>query len=932
MIFKGLKSSFQYRYKRVFYVSMVVLLVLPFQTYTKDLCGKLFINIRNKVFSGQPVRKDLKSQPSSEVVRVEVKPEISTAFAEAMTKGLRAEVKPEIPTAFAEEMTKGLRVETNPKTPEAFVKAMTQGLLSREEEADLLKLYINNWFGDFSEKIDKDKEFTLLFQVFKKYPELSKPPLRDQIMEISIKEYEPSRSLIQFIQSFKKSSKKRRNNLFQIEANIGFWHKIFDFQKASLSSNLNREEQLESFKDYFKKFISEENLKFIENSSILYREKIIGFYTILNEARDQLLIDKKEVRYISQAMVDLVDAAGFGNPLYEKALKSKNPIEKIDAVRKILSERNIISIELGFEGQFTELRESLNVKPNEDVSTQLLRIEDDIKNQPNKEGYKKTLRLRSLSIQESPFRSCLSGDCATASYFKKALDPNYLYFTLTDEDSKSSGHIAVVLGSAENERGEKVQVAFVDKIQEIPNDLILPTLEGIRLSLKELGYKLGLPKDVGDSDTGISNNGITRSYFEEKILPRLKVRLRKFQPYPNEYPFENEYSKERSRADKGLDMLVLGGEDRRLDNITIRPGEIYIPQTASKALSVRGLSEPVFLLEKSNNAEDQINFLKNLLVLKEIEELNITSEYVETYLSDKIKGKDIDFKVRKLALFTLIQWELKKRISLDLEFLSTQLELFSEKEQKFIIGEMSNWKDVRVSYKREFIRQVSQVLFSENKQKIEKALNSRFKILLDINAKNKSGWTALIEATKRDDREFVDFLLDRGADINVVADTNVTATSTALMEAARKGDLDFVKFLLNRGADMDFKDEYGSSTLTVAVMSGNPKLVQFLLDRGVSRNSIINDNRALMHAAGIGKNPKLVELLLENGANIDVTDIYGVTVLMEAVRHGNLEIVELLVKSGVNKNPKNKNGETALDIAKMNANRKHLKKLIRLLR
>ncbi len=820
MIFKGLKSSFQYRYKRVFYVSMMVLLILPSQTYTKDLCRKLF---RNKIFSGQPVR---------------------------------AYTNPEIPTTFAE--------------------AMTKGLLLGKEQKDLLKLYLKNWFGNFNEKIDKDNNFTLLFQILEKYPELSKPSLREQILEISIKEYEQSQSLIQFIQNFKKSSKRRRNNLFQIEANIGFWHKILDVQKSPPSSNLNREErkqfkqkQMEGFKDYFKKFISEENLKFIENSSIPYREKIIGFYKILNEARDQLLADKRDVRYISQAMVDLVDTAGFGNPLYEASLKSKNPIERIDAVRKILSERNVIAIELGFEGHFSELRESLNVKPNEDVSTQLLRIEDDIKNQPNKEGYRKTLRLRSLSIQESPFRSCLSGDCATEYYFEKALDPNYLYFTLTGENYKSSGHIAVVLGSAENERGEKEQVAFVDKIQDFPNHLLLPTLEGIRLSLKELGYKLGLPKNVGDHD-GISNDDITRGYLKEKILPQLKVRLRKFQPHPNEYQFENRYSKEYSRADKGLDMLVLEGEGRGLDNITIRPGEIYIPQTASEELSVRGLYEPVLSLGKSNETEDQIKFLNNLLSLKEIEGLNITSEYVKSYLKDKIEGQDIDSRVRKLTLFTLIQWELKKRINLelgkrvdvDLDFLSTQLEFFSEKEQKIIIGEMSNWKDVRVSYKREFIRQISQVFFSENEQQIEEVLNSKFKILLDINARSFFSETALMYAAKKGDREFVDFLLARGADI----DAKNRWGETALIQAAEEGDREFVDFLLARGAD------------------------------------------------------------------IDATNINGYTALMYAAGKGNLDIAEYLVESGANKNSKNKYGHMALDFAKKNTNGEYREKFIQLLK
>ena len=86
-----------------------------------------------------------------------------------------------------------------------------------------------------------------------------------------------------------------------------------------------------------------------------------------------------------------------------------------------------------------------------------------MENQPYIVKGKETFRLRALSLQESSFRGCLGGDCSTRSYFDLALDPNFIYFTLTDVHHRSSGQITVVLGTAVNKKGEVVKTAFVDR-------------------------------------------------------------------------------------------------------------------------------------------------------------------------------------------------------------------------------------------------------------------------------------------------------------------------------------------------------------------------------------------------------------------------------------------------------------------------------------
>ena len=148
-------------------------------------------------------------------------------------------------------------------------------------------------------------------------------------------------------------------------------------------------------------------------------------------------------------MVELVHTVGFGNKAWTALLKSPDPAQSYEALRKILNERDIVAFDLGFEGHFAEMTKKLNAKI-EDTDPQLKQIEKDIQNQAYTIKGIEVLRLRVLSLQESPFRSCMGGDCTTESYFAKALDPNFVYFTLTDKDHKSSGVVTVVLGVAIN--------------------------------------------------------------------------------------------------------------------------------------------------------------------------------------------------------------------------------------------------------------------------------------------------------------------------------------------------------------------------------------------------------------------------------------------------------------------------------------------------
>ena len=105
--------------------------------------------------------------------------------------------------------------------------------------------------------------------------------------------------------------------------------------------------------------------------------------------------------------------------------------------------------------------------------------------------------------------------------------------------------------------------------------------------------------------------------------------------------------------------------------------------------------------------------------------------------------------------------------------------------------------------------------------------------LVDINAKDKGGWTPLHWASRRGDRHFkagsvVRFLLEHGADVNVQNKSGVTPLHTA----SSGGALEVVRLLLEHGADVEARHEDGRTALQFAAENGNDSVVKLLGEHG----------------------------------------------------------------------------------------------------
>jgi ankyrin repeat protein len=217
--------------------------------------------------------------------------------------------------------------------------------------------------------------------------------------------------------------------------------------------------------------------------------------------------------------------------------------------------------------------------------------------------------------------------------------------------------------------------------------------------------------------------------------------------------------------------------------------------------------------------------------------------------------------------------------------------------------------------------------------------------------------TALVVAIMNKQYTFAKFLLDRGADPNIVGGYGRTALY-AIVDMRnedwstlpnRKAEdplpaVEIVKALLSRGANlnaaltsplpgrsgMDYGDttlDAGTTPLMRAARAGDTEVMKLLMAKGADLKLATKEgDTALMFAAGVGYRDKntrgsenealdALKLCLESGLSLSQANSRGETALHGAASRGADTIVQFLVDHGADINAKTKQGFTPLDIA-----------------
>ena len=186
----------------------------------------------------------------------------------------------------------------------------------------------------------------------------------------------------------------------------------------------------------------------------------------------------------------------------------------------------------------------------------------------------------------------------------------------------------------------------------------------------------------------------------------------------------------------------------------------------------------------------------------------------------------------------------------------------------------------------------------------------------DPNKANNGGWTPLYLAVDNrnieggdypvrkgdmDHLDFVNKLLDKGADVNArMKDSTETRTvftnqwldengATAFLRASQSSDLVVMRLLLAHGADPKIATVGNVTALQVAAGIGwvdgltyewsekaNVDAVKLLLELGVDPNAQAETGRTALHGAGHKGRTTVIQLLVDAGANLETRD-FGMT-------------------------------------------------------
>ena len=770
--------------------------------------------------------------------------------------------------------------------PEAFFEAMTKGMILKPHQEGLFGFY-RTVFGDSSTNVGKDLE--AVYRVLNKYPNLldEKVLFKEVHLNQIEKKYPVPDKLKTFTSSLLKSMGRTRANLFYTDTNLGFWKKIL-MPPLEKGKKLSKEEK-ETLNSKFKRRLDSlipielrDQLK--ETNADNFSENTKLLFNTLNKYEKWLVKrnkSQKQINKIRQALVDLIHSAPFFNASLVKSLKSDSGLDVLSALKKLFNLRDQLSMEFGFENRFIEATQKYNSQPTrQDLSSDLLTdtlrtFEEEILKLPFKEVKTSLVRVRPLSIIESPFRSCLGGgDCSSQVYFEKALDPNFYYFTMTDEKHLSSGHVTIVLGEARDSTHTLVKTAFIDKIQNIDNKDLFVVLEAIRRSVEDKGFLLALPKSIGDLN-GLSNTETTRSFVKTELLSQDKDQdedLRGFKPFKNDYDFNKGFS----RSHQSLALSVLKPiEDTEQGKFSLKHS--YANIEAPEHLTIDVLTEDIMKLGESSYEKDLLQFIALSERVNEFTKYRFDDKEYWQKIIDLFETTDSQ-KVKKQSFYALIL--LKGRIDL------ADRSNFSSELWQHILGEVIQWGKSSKTLRKNTWEAWA------NDSSTDSSLQKEIGSFIEAPWFNKD--SAFVWASKYGHVDVVERLLREGAHVN----TKDSDENTALIWASVNGHADVVERLLREGAHMNAKGYNGHTALIWASVNGHADVVK--------------------------------RILKQNDIDVNAKDSYGYTALIWASRNGHVDVVERLLREGAHVNAKKgHNGYTALIWASYNGHANVVKRLLK---
>ncbi|KAL7677270.1 hypothetical protein ACOME3_003507 [Neoechinorhynchus agilis] len=182
------------------------------------------------------------------------------------------------------------------------------------------------------------------------------------------------------------------------------------------------------------------------------------------------------------------------------------------------------------------------------------------------------------------------------------------------------------------------------------------------------------------------------------------------------------------------------------------------------------------------------------------------------------------------------------------------------------------------------------------------------------NSVTKLGSTPFLLASEVADIEMIKYFVERGAALDFApsgpeADRLNITGQTPLFMATLKERVNIVQFLVSKGANVNVQNRYGVSPLLLCAENGSIELVKMLVRAGADVDISPSGHLAEQHLLA-GQTPlfgaakkgyvEVCAFLIESGADINRQTITGVTPLYTAVEEGKLDVVRCLLSYNAN--------------------------------
>jgi ankyrin repeat protein len=156
--------------------------------------------------------------------------------------------------------------------------------------------------------------------------------------------------------------------------------------------------------------------------------------------------------------------------------------------------------------------------------------------------------------------------------------------------------------------------------------------------------------------------------------------------------------------------------------------------------------------------------------------------------------------------------------------------------------------------------------------------------------------TNLALACKVDCFEYVECLLQHGADVNACGPTGMTP----LMATCLNKHLTIANLLVNSGADINLKDNQGGNAFIYACANGHLDLVKFLHEKGT--DIFLESSTRITALTEASEHTPIIRYLVANGLDVNHKSNDNSTPLFNACRYGNCEGALYLIENGADIN------------------------------